>query len=520
MRTFRIASRLLVCITLGAGVFTGVGAVVGFSQAGADTDPTTLIGQGGSFLEPVMSKLLNDDATNLNPLFGSYLLTDDVSSVGAFVGSGPGQFAADFAVTQRPLTAAESAQATTDGRSYADVAFAATPVAIATLVPTEAWSISGATSITSSGFCQNMPLTTALLGDLFGHDATPLNNWNDTRITCPQSGGGTTADGVSVARWANLDPSEANAAVMALLDSTPGSKADFDAGLAVPGGSLTTDDTPSELWPYSQNTIPGGDQPLIGKLLDINAETNAPSTQASTWQLGAIVPLSSVWTGSPLGVVWDLPTAAVQNAANAFVAPSVAAATAAESDATLATTTDPTTDNLVTFAASAGDAAAYNNYLMEESYLVVPTSGLVAAKATALAQLVRFVLGTQGQHDIESFGSAPATAAMQAAGLKVAAQLDAEGAAASDPTDASTTTTTTSATGSTSTTSASAAAAAASGTSDSGGSGDPPTGAASSGSGLAFTGVSHLGMWVASGVAMLGAGTIVRRRLKKRERSS
>ena len=45
-------------------------------SAGADTDPTTLVGQGGSFLEPVMSKLLNDDAANLDPLFAAYQLTD------------------------------------------------------------------------------------------------------------------------------------------------------------------------------------------------------------------------------------------------------------------------------------------------------------------------------------------------------------------------------------------------------------------------------------------------------------
>ena len=50
----------------------------------------------------------------------------------------------------------------------------------------------------------------------------------------------------------------------------------------------------------------------------------------------------------------------------------------------------------MTFNANANDATAYNNYLMEESYLVVPTTGLTAAKAKALAQFVRFVLGSPG----------------------------------------------------------------------------------------------------------------------------
>ena len=36
---------------------------------------------------------------------------------------------------------------------------------------------------------------------------------------------------------------------------------------------------------------------------------------------------------------------------------------------------------------------AYNSYLMVESYLVVPTSGLSAAKASKLAQYIRFVVG-------------------------------------------------------------------------------------------------------------------------------
>jgi len=66
---------------------------------------------------------------------------------------------------------------------------------------------------------------------------------------------------------------------------------------------------------------------------------------------------------------WNIPTAAIQNANGKFVAPSEAAAAAAESDATM----DPAT-NLVTFAANPNDATAYNSYLMVESYLVVPTS--------------------------------------------------------------------------------------------------------------------------------------------------
>ena len=94
------------------------------------------------------------------------------------------------------------------------------------------------------------------------------------------------------------------------------------------------------------------------------------------------MPVASDWTGDPLGVAWNLPTAAVQNASSDFVTPTETAAQAAEDDATLAATTDPTTNNLVTFNATGHDAAtAYNNYLMMESYLLVPTNGLSADKA-------------------------------------------------------------------------------------------------------------------------------------------
>ena len=99
--------------------------------------------------------------------------------------------------------------------------------------------------------------------------------------------------------------------------------------------------------------------------------------------------MSAVWTGSPLGTPWNVPTSNVQNAQGSFVGPTLAAATAAEGGTGI--TLDPST-NLVTFHPDPSDAAAYNNYLMVESYLVVPTTGLDAAKAIKLAQFIRFVL--------------------------------------------------------------------------------------------------------------------------------
>jgi hypothetical protein len=253
----------LSCALIGGLLATTSPVLAG--PAGADTDPTTLSGQGGSFVQPVVSKLIKDDGSNLSPLYGSYLQTDMNAGIAAFVGTGPGQFTADYAVTERPLTAAESKQASDDGRTYAYVPFAATPVAITTLVPTAAWGQTGSTTITSSDFCEHMPLDLTQLAQIFGFDsASPLNNWSDSRIDCPGPGGATTAVAEPINGWANLDPSMANYALMSLLDSTPASQALFQAGLNR-GGSLTQDTTPSTDWPYASVTVPGGDQPLLGR---------------------------------------------------------------------------------------------------------------------------------------------------------------------------------------------------------------------------------------------------------------
>ena len=122
---------------------------------------------------------------------------------------------------------------------------------------------------------------------------------------------------------------------MSLLDSTTASEAAFKAGLtaAQTGGQASTNDpTASEHWPYAKS-VPGGDETTFGKLIGLD-RAGVPSTQASLIQLGAIMPVADVWTGDPLGVRWDLPTAAVQNAAGDFVVPSADAAKAAEADAT------------------------------------------------------------------------------------------------------------------------------------------------------------------------------------------
>jgi hypothetical protein len=218
-----------------------------------------------------------------------------------------------------------------------------------------------------------------------------------------------------------------------------------------------------------------------------------------------------VWAGAPQGTPWNIPTAALQNAALKFVPPSAAAAEASEADATF----DPST-NLVTFNANPNDAAAYNNYMMEESYLVVPTSGLPAGKASKLAQYIRFVAGPVAASDEETLGAAPPTPAMVAADLKVATELDTE--AATSAALSSATTGSSSGSSTTSTTSTTTASTAA--TTAASGAADPTggTGNTGSGTGLASTGAPDIVPVLAAGAALLGLGLVGRRRLRRLRR--
>ncbi|HXN62829.1 MAG TPA: hypothetical protein VN886_20450 [Acidimicrobiales bacterium] len=471
-------------------------------------------------MTPVIDTLLQDDTAGLQPDIGSYTNVDLDQGIADFVGTAPGTFATDFAVSERPLTSAEAATAAQNGRSFAYVPFAATPVALVTLVPNQTYQ--GTSVITSSQFCQHIPLDLSQLDGLFGAVTPPYLNWADSRINCTTNPS-TQGQAEPISRWGNLDPTMENYALMSLLDSTPTSQAAFAAGLTAAqqgGQSSTSDPTPSEGWPYDETAVPGGDQFVLGKMLALDPRTAAPSNDAASIALGAILPVSNTWTGSPLGVTWDLPTAAVQNAAGEYVAPSAASAEAAEGDATFTTTSDPTTSNMVTFNPSSTDTAAYNNYLMLQSYLVVPTNGLSADKAQALAQFIRFAVGAKGQAVIAGLGAAPATTAMVTADLAVAQELDAEAASApSTTTSSSSTTTTTSATSTSTTVPGGSASGSAGNSGSSAGSSivsDPST---SGGDGaLAVTGGNPLPL-AGLGLAFLGCGELGRQFLRRRRKA-
>lgn len=439
---------LVACVIAGAWL-APIGEI-----ASASTAQGTVFGEGGDATSPVMVKLLHDDAAGMAPDFGSYTNVDIDQGIADFVGSAPGTFGADFAVTERKLTTTEAAAANANGRTFAYVPIAAVPVALMTLVPNSLYQ--GTSTITPNQFCQHIPLNLTQLDGIYG--APAYSSWADPSLSCTAPPN-TPAENYHFIFAANLDPTMENFALMSLLDSTTQSHTAFQNGLTAAAAVhqvTTSDPTPSEHWPYGGASVPGGDETTFGKLIGLDQRTGALGTQAAVMQLGAIFPVADVWTGAPLGVRWDLPTAGVQNAGSDYVVPSSGAAKAAESSITLASTSDPTTNNLVTSfnaiptdspdcATTSPPSCPYNNYLMLESYLVVPTNGLPADKALALAQLIRFAVGGTGQADIASLGAAGATPAEVTADLAVAQQLDTEAASAGSTTTSTTTTSSTTA---------------------------------------------------------------------------
>lgn len=503
-----------------ACVITGSWAAPWGDSADATTAQGTVVGEGGDAISPVMVKLLHDDSAGLAPDFGSYTNVDIDQGIADFVGSGPGTFGADFAVSERKLTSSEAAAAKANGRSYAYVPIAAVPVALMTLVPNSNYQ--GASTITLNQFCQHIPLSLAQLDGIYG--APAYSGWADPNLSCTAPPN-TPAGNYAFYFAANLDPTMENYALMSLLDSTTPSETAFQNGLTAAAAFhqvTTTDPAPSEHWPYGGAAVPGGDETTFGKLIGLDTRTAALGTQAALMKLGAIMPVADVWTGDPLGVRWDLPTAAVQNAGSDYVVPSSAAAAAAESNITLASTSDPTTNNLVTsFNAISSDPAncattsppscPYNNNLMLESYLIVPTNGLPADKALALAQFIRFAVGGTGQADIASLGAAGATKAEVTADLAVAQQLDAEAASAGSSTTSTTTSTSTTTTAAASSTATPVAST----------TGVPVTGSSGTGSSgtLASTG-SNPSLLVGLGFGFLISGECARQFLRRRKSAS
>ena len=485
----------VLAVTVATVSFTGVR--VSWGATG-----TPLAAEGGSFADPIINLLQNDPAalTAISPFTPSYFDADVDQARQDFVAG-----ATDYAVTELPLTAGEAATAAQNGRSFAYVPFAASPLAIAAVVE-----CSQTSTLTATTFCGTIKVTVPILAQIFTDlppTASPppgglgIGRWNDPELTAltPSLGGVSTAS-ADITALEDVQPAASNYALETLFVNNATAKPIWDAYLKFYEG--VTDDTPTDLWPHTNGTS-GGDVTLAQSLIPINEQANppAPPSNPQTWGQGVVAPLPIDWTGAPR----NIPTMAVQNAAGAFVQPSVASMSAALQDATM----DPTT-NLVTFTANPNDAAAYPIPVM--SYLVVPTSGLAPAKATALAAFIKFVLGSTGQAEVESLGAAGVTPAMVTAGLQVAAQVAAE---ASTTTTTTTTSPTTSTSTPASTTASTSASPNTSGQGVAGGSGAAAATTSTSSPSLALTGGVPWPVPLVGGALVL-VGFVARRTLRSR----
>jgi ABC-type phosphate transport system substrate-binding protein len=503
-----------------AAVVVATLAVTGFSvknpQRSWAVAPNTLFGEGGSFEMPVITALQTSTGglAAIAPLAPAYF-NANVDQARNDLVSG----AADYAVSEMPLTAAQVATAAQNKLSFAYVPFAASGVAISAIVE-----CNNDTVLKPTTLCPNLQLTVPLLAQVLTQ--TSLTSWSNPAFAHSSGGNPVLATDTSanIHPINQVEPSAVNLGLASLFENDP---TDNQAAKQTWGGFLRSrlinDDTPSELWPTGGG-VTGGDRAVADSLIPVNEQTNPPIPQPNPqeWGGGDIAGLPTDWLGSPR----NLPTIAIQNVAGQYVSPTVAAISAAEKDATV----DPST-NLVTFQSNPNDAAAYPIPVM--NYLVVPTSGLSAAKATALAAFIRYVLGSGGQGLLSQLGDAPVTPAMASAGLHVADVVAAEATATTTTTSttvgATTSTTKAGAPGSatpaavpTGDTSGSSPGSGSSGTSSPAGNSGTgtsatPSAATSSGPTLAYTGGAPWLVAVVGG-ALLFAGEAARRPLRRRLR--
>jgi ABC-type phosphate transport system substrate-binding protein len=453
--------------------------------AGATDASTTLFAEGGSFELNLIAQLQADGNSAIAPLVPAYF-NANIDLARQDFASG----VADYAVSELPLTSADAATAAQNKRTFAYVPFAASPVAIAAVVE-----CGNDQTLKPTTLCPNLQLTVPLLAKIFTHG---IPQWNDPSLS--QFSGGKPAPvsdaSKSVSPLDQIDPSASNLALASAFVNDPTAKITWDAFLK---SNKITDDTPSDLWPTGQGST-GGDRTLADALVPVNETTLVPQSNPSLWGEGEVAPLPGDWLGAPRNFSTNGMTIAIQNASGKYVTPTSTSTLAALNDSTM----DPST-NLVTFNSSSSDAAAYPIDVM--SYLIVPTSGLSAAKATALAAFIRFVLGQNGQADIKSFGDAPVAAASSQAMLN--AGMHVADLVAAEATQTTTTTSTTTVPGTTVSTDSPTSS-----SNGNGGSGNPTLTSGSSPS-LAFTGGVPLPV-LAGGAGLVAVSIVFRRRLKRR----
>jgi len=397
--------RLLVAVGL---VVVATTMLLGRSSrpSAADTTPTSILGEGGTFASPIINKL-ELDLDNADPSIDARF--DDLPGVDV-ARQDFATGANDFAVSEFPLTSGEATIAKMNGRGFAYVPFAAQAVAVGFEMIVEPANTSRPQFLEPS-----IQLTAPTLADIMT-DKLPTGEWDDPQI---QQENPTLGLGTAVmpspnypSFYAPADPSAGTSTLIQLFLNDPVSRTIWDAYAVA---QQESPDTAYEHFPG--NNVQGGDLAMDEKFVTVDPATGLPEPAAGVQETsGVIGAIPMDWTIAP----WDIPTVSIQNAAGDYVAPTPASMTAALDDAQLDSST-----NLVSFPAQDPNPAAYVMPAM--SYLVVPTSGLSPTKATALSALIRFALSPAGQRDVVSMDGVALTPAMEAAGEKVADEVAAEG---------------------------------------------------------------------------------------------
>jgi ABC-type phosphate transport system substrate-binding protein len=432
------------------------GLVVGGQRAASQTDPATVSGEGGTFDWNLIDQLLSDGASTFSSVSDSSgdALNGTYDPLGSDVGMS--DFAhgnADFAVTEFPMSADDAAAAASIGRSYAYVPIDAMPVTVVAMVDANDSLDAAQAQWYSAANGDQIELTAdqleqAMTGNIGGwFSAAPTGgdvnqitpNHEPSIVLLTQGGSGTSPDALTTVMPET--PSADTYALTSYFLDNPQAAADWVADLPSiwPAGA-TIPVGPTDTWQSVLSIKLLDDKHVQNDLAFLDSTTGNLSEQLAQWCLGCISTIPGDWLQvdpDAAGEISSLPTVALQND-GAYVQPTLAATEAAENDSTIDSTT-----NLVTIN-STSDPNAYPMVMMD--YLLVPTSGLSAAKATALANFIGFILSPTGTSDIENFGAAPVNSTMQALDQSVVTELQAEATAA-----ATTTTSTSSTTSSTST---------------------------------------------------------------------
>jgi len=408
-------ARLAVATVLATGAAVWWSVAPFAPPASAGTLANTLQFEGGSFAEPIMNQLIQDDQPNLGSIYASYFETDLDTGRSDFVSGDT-----DVAVSELPLTSSEASTITAKGGGFAYVPFAASAVAMGyALICYQGGS-------NPYALCPNLQLTALQIEQLF---TGTVDEWSDPSLSTI-SGGSAAIHPTNDSRVFSgtlIAPSASTLALETYLDTDPASQAAWTKWSTT--DELQASGEPTERWP-ADDGFDGGDLILVQSLIPINPNGDQPTPNPNSWGISCnIAALPVDWLGPPE----NIPTFAIQNAAGQFVQPTIQAETAALDDATM------NSSNIVTFQPEGGtDQAAYP--MMQMSYLVVPTKGLSAAKATALSQFINFLATPAAAADIEKLGGVPPTAAMLQADSTVASEVAAEANTGGATTSTTTTT--------------------------------------------------------------------------------